>query len=139
MKYGRYGWSYFFLRWGLGLTFLLIALDMWRHPDVWIGYLPQESLFGMTREALLFGTALFNAVVGALMMLRVAMKVVASLAALHVLGVLVFNGLDPVLLRDVGLLGAALALATWPTRYRRRKHGWGLPFMGKKKSSRNEE
>ncbi len=113
---------------------------MWRHPDAWIGYLPQESLFGMTRESLLLATTLFDAVIGVLLMLRVAMKVVAALAAVHLLSILIFNGLDPVLMRDVGLLGAALALATWPTRYRRRKrNGWSLPFMGKKKKSSSDE
>lgn len=135
MKYGRYGWSHVLMSWGLGVVFLWIGLDMWRHPDVWIGFIPDRLPGGLSRAAGLQLAALFDTAVGLGLILRLWPKLVAFLAALHLAGILVKNGIDALLIRDVGLLGAALALLMWPAHYRR-KTWWR--FWQRGASSREE-
>lgn len=100
--------------------FLWIGIDMWRHPETWLGYVPAEPGFGMSRAAALSAVSAFDAGLGVLFWLHMWPRTVSFLAAAHLLGVLAVNGIDAVLIRDVGLLGAALAMALWPAHYRRR-------------------
>ena len=131
MKYGRYGLSYMFLRWGLGLTFIYIGLDIFFHPDLWLGYVPDEVPFGLARGTTLRAAGLFDLAVGALMIIRFMPKLMGFLAAVHLISVAVFNGLDAVLIRNVGLLGAAMAVWFWPAKHHRRRL---MPkFLRKKK------
>lgn len=119
MKYGKYGLSHLLLSWGLGLTFLWIGIDMFRHPEAWMGYLPGSLPFGIPRETLLPAVAVFDALLGIFLMVRVWPKVTAFLASIHLAGILVTQGIDQVVVRDVGLLGAALGLLLWPTGSRK--------------------
>lgn len=123
MRYGRYGTSYLLLRLALGITFLWIGIDMVRFPQNWIGYLPATIPFGLSRENALQGNALFDIGIGALLLLNKLPRGTSLFATLHLAGILVVNGIDGVLVRDVGLFGAALALFFWP-HHRRRKFGW---------------
>lgn len=133
MKYGRYKWSYLFLRLGLGLTFLWIGVDMFRNPDVWIGYIPANPGFGLTREAALRAAGAFDMALGLMLLLRVWSKLAGALVVVHMAGILVVHGVDAVLIRDVGLLGAGLALATWPTHYHKKKFlKWRLPGFNRR-------
>ncbi|PIR74771.1 MAG: hypothetical protein COU35_00640 [Candidatus Magasanikbacteria bacterium CG10_big_fil_rev_8_21_14_0_10_47_10] len=124
MKYGRYGWSYLFLRAGLGAVFLWIGLDMFRHPETWIGYIPAHLPGGMSRDTGLRLAGFFDAALGVLLFTRFMPAMVGLLAAAHLLGIIVVHGIDAVLIRDVGLLGAALAIAAWPQHRYRRRRGW---------------
>lgn len=119
MRYGRYGLSYLVLRVSLGLVFLWIGTDILRHPETWIGYLPASLPFGVPREVGLKLNGVFDVLLGVMLMVRVFPKTMAALAALHLIGVLATTGLDAVVIRDVGLLGASLALLVWPTAKRR--------------------
>lgn len=134
MRYGRYGWSYFVLRVGLGITFLLIGIDILRHPDVWLGYLPASLPFGIPRELGLKLNGVFDVGLGLLLTIRMFPKIVAALAATHLIGILVSYGLDAVTVRDVGLLGATLALFFWPGGYKKR---WRL--FGRRGGSGDED
>lgn len=119
MNYGRYKWSHTFLSWGLGIVFLWIGLDIMRHQDTWIGFLPTEIPFGLDRSLALKLNGIFDIVLGALLIIKWWPKIVASLAVLHLIGILVTQGVDTVLIRDVGLLGASLSLLMWPKRHHR--------------------
>ncbi len=121
MKYGRHGWSYLFLRLGLGLTFLWIGIDILRHPELWIGYAPAKVPLGLTRETALQASGFFDVVVGLALTVPVLPKLMGALAAAHLLAIIVTQGIDAVLIRDVGLLGAALAILFWPTHYHQKK------------------
>ena len=114
MKYGKYGLSYLFIRWGLGLTFLWIGIDMFRHPEAWIGFVAGTLPLGITREGALRATAVFDGVLGVFMMVQVWPKITAALAAVHLTVILIVNGIDQIVIRDVGLLGTALGLLLWP-------------------------
>lgn len=119
MNYGRYKWSHLFLSAGLGAVFLWIGVDILRNPDAWIGYLPQDIPLGLSREMALRLNGIFDAGLGALLILRWWPKITAFLAATHLAGILVTQGVDAVIIRDVALLGASLALLTWPKRHHR--------------------
>jgi hypothetical protein len=135
MKYGRYGWSHLFLSWGLGIVFLWIGVDILRHPTDWIGYIPPSLTFGVAPELFLKLNGIFDIVIGAGIALRFWPKLAALLAVFHLLGILVTSRIDAVLIRDVGLLGAALALLAWPTHY---KKPW-FKFFRRKRSYEEEE
>lgn len=136
MKYGRYGWSYVFLSWGLGIPFLWIGLDILQHPTTWIGYIPADLPIAISREQALQFNGMFDIALGIILILQWWPKLAAFLAFLHLAAILATQGINAVLIRDVGLLGVALALLVWPTHYRR-KHWWN-PF-GKKRPAEMEE
>ncbi|MBI4021864.1 MAG: DoxX family membrane protein [Candidatus Andersenbacteria bacterium] len=139
MRYGRYGWSYLCLRIGLGTVFLWIGIDIWRHPETWLGFLPADLGFGVEPEAALSAVSAFDAVLGVLLILNVWPRMMSFLAVMHLLGILAGQGIDAVLIRDVGLLGAAAALLFWPRRYHRRRWQMRLPWPLRRGGSEYEE
>lgn len=124
MKYGRYGWPYLFLRVGLGLTFLFIGVDILRHPTVWLGFVPQETMFSLDRDTMLKMGGLFDITIGLLLTIKAWPRVAAALAVIHLLGIFSLNGIDGVLARNIGLLGTAIAVMVWPNSYRRKRWWW---------------
>lgn len=116
--------SRFFLRTGLGIVFLWIGLDVFRHPDAWIGFAPPQGTLGLDRLALLKAGGAFDIAVGVSLLLGAFPRITALLAAFHLAGVLVTQGLNAILIRDVGLLGAALSLFFW--KKKRAYHHRGL-------------
>lgn len=123
MRFGKYGWSYLLLRVGLGITFLWIGIDMVRHPDSWIGFLPGSIPASLSRESALIVIAVTDMATGCLLLLNKLPRLTALAAAGHLAGIIVVNGIDGVLIRDVSLLGSALALVLWP-HHPYRRHGW---------------
>ena len=128
MKYGRYGWSYFLIRAGLGLVFLWIGIDILRHPETWIGYVPPELPLDLSRETALKLNGLLDIALGLFLMTDKAPKMTAAVAVLHLVGILITQGINAVIIRDVGLLGAALGLLVWPHHRRRHRLAQYLPF-----------
>lgn len=108
------------------MTFLWIGIDMMRFPQNWIGYLPDAIPFGFSRETALQLNAFFDIAIGALLLLNKLPRATALLATLHLAGILIVNGINGVLVRDVGLFGAVLALLFWPHHRRRR---FGMPRL----------
>ena len=133
LRYGRYGWSYIVLRFGLGLTFILIGIDIFRSPGVWVGYLPAYLPYGISRESMLQMVGLADIILGLLLIVRAWPRVAGALIATHILAIIIVNGFDAVLIRDVGLLGMALVVALWPAGYKK-KHWWSSK-KNKSKSS----
>ncbi len=125
MKYGRYGWPIIFMRWGLGLTFLGIGIDILWHPNDWIGYVPDSlPLIDLSREVLLQMGGAFDIAVGVLLLMNVWLKTAGFLAAAHLISIIILNGINAIIIRDIGLLGAALAIMFWPTHYHKKKGRW---------------
>ena len=111
------------MSWALGAVFLWIGLDIIFHPTNWIGFVPQDVPLGLSREREVCLNGVFDVALGGLLSMRWWEKLVAALAVLHLGGILVTSGIDAVLIRDVGLLGMALALLAWPTKYRKHRLG----------------
>jgi uncharacterized membrane protein YphA (DoxX/SURF4 family) len=120
-------WSLFFLRLGLGITFAWIGVDMFLHPAAWLGFVPTFLPPSLSRELALQVFAALDALLGLLLILGYWRRTVAAAATLHLAGILLTQGIDAVLIRDVGLLGAALALLLAPAAsrpYHRRRSWW---------------
>lgn len=107
------------LRLGLGLVYVYSGLDLIRHPLNWQGFLPAwfsaavDHIMPLPAYlALQGGGELAMAAVFLIwFMPRWVVRLAASLAALEMLGILFLSGVDLITFRDLGLLGAALALA----------------------------
>lgn len=123
MRYGRYGTSHWLLRLGLGLTFLWIGIDIFRHTDAWIGFVPENLPFGLKRAVSLQLTGLLDIGLGLAILTNKFPRASAALAAGHLAAILISQGIDQVIIRDVGLFGTALALLFWP-QHGYRKHWW---------------
>ncbi len=138
MQYGRYGLPYLVLRWGVGITFLLIGVMILGSPNDWMGYVPETVPLGMTREGALQAVAGFDLLIGLALVLKFLPKAAGGLAALHLVGIILVQGLDAVVVRNVGLLGAALAIFLWPSSHHRKKHIWQMRYWRKKKPLEDE-
>lgn len=140
MRYGRYGTSYFLLRVGLGVVFLWIGIDIFRHPEGWIGYVPMSLPLGLSRETGLQLNGALDVALGLLLILDKLPKIVAAVASIHLAGILITQGINALIIRDVGLFGAALALLFWPHHKRRRFHlGEYLFFWRRRRTGEFEE
>lgn len=139
MQYGRYGLPYLVLRWGLGITFILVGVMILQGPDNWIGYISDPAPLGMTREGALQAAAVFDLLIGLALVLKFFPKVAGGLAALHLIGIIFTQGIDAVLVRNIGLLGVALALFFWPASHHRKKHMWQMSYWRKKKKVEDDE
>jgi len=94
------------LRVGLGIVFLLIGIDQFLHPMVWSSYFPAF----MGSNAVYFN-AVFDIILGLWLVIGLFVRVSGTLAALHLLGVLVVLGYNEITIRDFGLFCAALSVA----------------------------
>ena len=141
MRFGRYNYSYLFLRLGLGAVFLWIGIDIFRNPTNWIGFVPAALPLGLSRDAALQLNGLFDTIIGLLLITGQLPRLTALLATLHVAGVLLTNRIDAVLARDICLLGSSLALLAWPHHKSGKHHWWNrlIFWKGQPSSESSEE
>lgn len=116
------------LRLGLGLMYLYSGFDLFYYPQHWYGFVPHwfsqavtatvsietylriqgvgeftiGLLFLAPLELVLTGQAWFSGIWG--------VRIASLLAAFETTLILLFVGIDPITFRDIGLLGAAVAL-----------------------------
>jgi len=102
IKYKEYAMS--LVRYGLGIVFLLFGYDQIFNPSNWIAWFPQNLVNYIVY------VGIFNLVVGLFLVLGLFTRVVALLAALHLIGVIVTIGYGEVAIRDFGLLLGAFAV-----------------------------
>ncbi|MDP3727742.1 MAG: hypothetical protein Q8R35_03855 [bacterium] len=108
------------LRIGLGLMFVYSGTGLIRQPLDWQGFLP--PWFGdLVSRVLPLPTYLAVQGTGELILAAIfllpfvplmAVRLAAVAAALEFSGILLFTGLDLITFRDIGLLGAAVALVS---------------------------
>ena len=114
--------SHLFLRLGLAFVFLWFGIDKFIHPDYWINaWLPlwlQNILTGLGIGNLnfVYADGIFEVVIGLGFVFNIFVKLFALLTLLFLLFVLISFGLNEVTIRDVGLIGMALALLFWNGR-----------------------
>lgn len=102
------------LRIGIGLVFLLFGIDKLANPSHWVIYIPAD--FGhdldLDMRLVLKFQGMVELLTGIHMLAGLQTRVAASAAAVILLLIIFFLGWDPVTIRDLGLLGACLALVT---------------------------
>lgn len=109
------------LRIGLGITFVWIGILIALHPEAFAGYIQPWALKFLivpVRQAMI-ATAVLDIVIGVFLLLNLLAWLAAALGAAHLVIVLATTGINAVTVRDIGLLGASLALTItlWPERY----------------------
>lgn len=119
------------LRLGLGLMYAYSGFSLIRQPLDWQGFLPPwfAAFVGgvMPLETYLAiqgaGEILLALVFLAWFLPRRLVLAAAVVAALEIAGILLFTGIDLITFRDLGLLGAALALALLAGQPAAPRHG----------------
>src|SRR3989338_7432845 len=103
----------FFLRLGLGTAFLYAAISSFLDPAAWVGFFPVVVQQNLPVNLLLALFGLCQVVLAGWLFSSWKAQWAASLAALTLFLIIIFNvrGLDLVF-RDVALLFAALALVS---------------------------
>lgn len=101
------------LRFGLGITFLLIGISIWQEPELWGSFLQPwaASLAGGPTITTMMFVAILDIALGILLIIGLWTEIVALIAALHLLSIIIGFGYNDIAVRDFGLLTAALALS----------------------------
>jgi len=108
--------SILILRIGLGITFALTGVLILKDDDKWTHMLPGWfSKYLPSARSFMIVTAIGDLIIGAWLLSGYFTGIAASLAALHLLGVLIVSGKDEFheVYRDIGLLFASVALAVY--------------------------
>ena len=105
--------SYHILRIGLAITFLWIGILIFKNPIGWSTYIEPwaaKLIPGSLVNAML-ETAVLDMLVGIFLLFDIFTWLAALVGFLHIMIVLISCGITDVTVRDIGLLGAVLALA----------------------------
>lgn len=106
------------LRIALGITFLWIGILIVQDPEAWGGYIQPwaAKLLPLPIKEMMLGTGALDIVIGFLLVTNILTWLAAAIGAIHLVIVLVTSGINSITVRDIGLLGAAVAvsLSTWP-------------------------
>jgi len=105
--------SFHILRVGLAITFLWIGVLIFQNPEAWGGYLLPwaAKLLLIDIKTAMIATAVFDIAVGFLLLTDYLTFWAASAATLHLIVVMTVSGINPITVRDLGLLAGALAIA----------------------------
>lgn len=106
------------LRLGLGLMYLYSGYDLFYNPQHWYGFVPKWFSQAVTQaapiEAYLRFQGIAEFIIGLLFLAwfsgRWGVRIATIAATLEMALILLFVGIDPITFRDIGLLGAAMAL-----------------------------
>lgn len=106
------GAGYHILRIGLGITFIWIAVMIYKDPALWGSLLKPWALelIPYSLNDLMVHTAILDGLLGVLMLLNIGMKYVGLVASLHLIVVLTTAGITFLTVRDIGILAGTLAL-----------------------------
>lgn len=132
--FSKGGLSQLCLRIGLGVVFVWIGIDVFRNPTDWVSFVPSVGID--PNQLLKFG-GVFDLVIGIALITGFFYRLAALLGALHVASVLIMFGVDQVLIRDVGLLGALLSLLFWK-KNGYKKRSWYKKWFKRKNHSYEE-
>jgi len=104
--------SFHILRVGLAITFLWIAVLIFKEPEAWGAMLQPwaAGLLPIPIETAMIGTAVLDLLIGFLLLLDVWVLLAAILGTIHLLIVITTVGINLITVRDVGLLAGTLAL-----------------------------
>jgi len=99
------------LRYSMGLVFLYFGFQQITNPFEWTGFIPDFALsFGLSATILVIGNALFELILGTLLLLGMYTKFVSLILSIHVFIIALSIGFNPLGIRDFGLSLATLAI-----------------------------
>jgi len=110
--------AFHILRLGIAITFLWIGILILKAPEAWGSYLQPWAvgLLPIPLKEAMIATAFLDIIVGLFLLINVFIWLAALLGSLHLAIILITAGINAVTVRDIGLLGATLALmiTAWP-------------------------
>jgi uncharacterized membrane protein YphA (DoxX/SURF4 family) len=100
------------LRVGLGLVMLWFGVSQGKNPSAWVNYLPTwtESL-SLSQITFIYLNSWFEICLGVLLILGFQTRIVATLLALHLIGIVLSVGYNATGIRDFGLTMALVSIA----------------------------
>jgi len=110
--------TFYILRIGLAITFLWIGVLILQDPTGWGAYIQPwaVSLLPVSVEAVMYGAGILDLLLGVLLLAGVLTWLGAVVGVVHLAIILIVSGVNAITVRDIGLIGALLALALheWP-------------------------
>ena len=105
-------WGMRLLRIGLALVFLWFGTEQLINPGNWTGYVPDiASKFFLSTTQIVLINGLFEVIASVLLLINVYAWIAALLLGLHMLGISLSIGINPIGVRDIGISVGTLALA----------------------------
>ena len=100
------------LRISMAITFLWISVLIFIGPEIWSGYINQwaADLLPIPLTQAMLATAVLDALIGLMLLLDLFTWGAALLGSVHILTVLITSGITDITVRDIGLLGGAIAI-----------------------------
>lgn len=114
--------SYLSLRIGLAAVFLWFGVNKFIQPQYWVdAWMPQwaqhvAQAIGMSPMNAVFLIGIFEVLVAVSLVTGFFTRAFASAAIVFLFTVLVANGINEIVVRDIGLIAALVALVIWPQR-----------------------
>jgi uncharacterized membrane protein YphA (DoxX/SURF4 family) len=97
------------VRYAVGTVFLILGIMQLLDPAGWLGYVPAFVPIDADLAVLLNGT--FDTALGLLLILGFFVRIVAAVAAIHLIGITATLGWNDITVRDLGLSLATIAVA----------------------------
>ncbi|MEK7638246.1 MAG: DoxX family membrane protein [Patescibacteria group bacterium] len=110
------------IRIGLAVVFLWFGVNKFIQPQYWVdAWIPQwtqhlAQAAGMSVTNAVFLIGIFEVLVAVSLVTGFFTRAFASAAIVFLLAVLIANGLNEIVVRDIGLIAALAALVIWPQR-----------------------
>lgn len=109
--------SFHILRIGLGITFIIIGILIWRSPEFYGSFLQPwaADLVIGPLDKIMLSMAVLDIVIGLLFILNFLTWLAALIASIHVLIVIITIQPSDITVRDIGILAGTVALfsQTW--------------------------
>lgn len=112
--------SHLILRLSLAFVFLWFGIDKFFHPGYWFdAWMPQFVInlglsLNISPNNLIYGIGAVELLIGISFVSNMFVDFFAMIAVIFLIGISLFYGFNEVLVRDVGIIGALLALMLWP-------------------------
>ena len=110
------------LRISLAIVFLWFGIDKFVHPQYWLdAWVPRSVLnvlafIKISGRDFIYINGVFEILVGISLLANLFTKVFSSIAIVFLMGVLVVHGFNEVIIRDIAMIGAFLAIIFWPDK-----------------------
>jgi len=100
------------IRISLALVLLWFGIDEIINPENWFGYIPGQLsyILPFSLETFIFLNGIFEIIIGVLLLSGFYTRIVAFVAALHLLSITIAVGYNDVSVRDFGLTLMAVSL-----------------------------
>ncbi len=110
------------IRIGLAVVFLWFGVNKFIQPQYWVdAWMPQwaqhaAQVIGMSATDVIFLNGIFEVLVAVSFVTGFFTRAFAMAAIVFLGAILAIHGLDEVMVRDIGLIAALVALVIWPER-----------------------